>query len=58
MEAILNANLPCSNIGNHLRNEERVELRPLIFVLSIIGYLVLERLDASNSDTENHTNAV
>ena len=58
MEAILNANLPCSNISYHLRNEERVELGPLIFVLSIIGYLVLERLDASNSDTENHANAV
>ena len=58
MESVHNRNLSSSDISNHLRNEERIELRTILHVLTIVHHLLLESLDTADANTEDHTNAV
>ena len=58
MEAVHDRNLASSDVGNHLRDEEGVELRTISLVLAIIFHLVLESLDTTDTYAINYTNAV
>ena len=58
MEAIHDRYLTGSNVGNHLGDEEGVELRTVLTMGSIVGYLVLESLDTADTYAVDHTNAV
>ena len=58
MEAEVDADLTGCDIGDHLRNEERTELRTLIDVLAVINHLILEGLDAADADAVDYTYAV
>ena len=58
METVHDRDLTSSDVGNHLRNEERIELRTIGFVYAIIFHLVLEGLNSTNTNTKDNTNAV
>ena len=47
-----------SDVGNHLRDEERAELRTFVLVLTIICYFVLECLDTADTHAINDADTV
>jgi hypothetical protein len=49
--------LACGDVGDHLGNEERIELRTVLLVHAIVFHLVLKRLDTSDTHAEYHANA-
>ena len=58
MEAIHNRNLTSSDISNHLWDEERIELRTIGLVNTIVFHLILEGLNSTNTNSVNHTDTV
>ena len=58
METIHNGNLAGSNVSNHLRNEERIELRTVCLVNTIIHHFLFKSLNATDSYAKDNTNAV
>ena len=58
MEAILNRNLTSCDVSNHLRNEERIELRTIGLVYAIVLYFFLEGLNSTDTYAKDHTDAV
>ena len=58
METVLDGNLSGGNVGNHLRDEERIELRTVGLMLGIVFHLFLKSLDATDTHAEDNTDAV
>ena len=58
MEAIHDGNLTGSNVGNHLRDEERIELGSVLTMGTIVGDLLFESLDTANTYTIDYTDAI
>lgn len=58
MEAIHDRDLSGCNVGNHLRDEEGVELRTVFFVSTVVGDFFFESLDTTDTYTIDHTDAV
>ena len=58
METEVDAYLSGSDVGNHLRDEEWVELGAVLRVLSIIGNLVLESLYTTNAHAIDNADTV
>ena len=58
METILDRDLSGSDVGNHLRDEEGVELRSVLAVCTIVAHLILEGLDTADAYAEDHADAV
>ena len=57
METKVNADLSGSDVGNHLRDEERIELRTSLDVLTIVDHLLLERVDTADAHAVNDADA-
>src|SRR5574344_946406 len=58
MESIMDGYLTCCYISNHLRNKERIKLRTVCLMLTIIFDFFLESTDTSDSDTVYYADAV
>ena len=58
MEPVFDADLTGSDVGNHLRNEERTELRSVLLVGTEILHLVLKRANTSDTYTVDNTDLV
>ena len=58
VQTVHNRDLAGSNVGNHLRDEEGVELRTLVVMSTVVHHLLLEGLDAADAHTEHHADAV
>ena len=58
VEAVLYGDLSGGDVGNHLGDEEGVELRAVFFVHSIVAGFFLKGMDAADAYTENHADAV
>ena len=58
METEVDAYLSGSDVRNHLRDEEWVELGAVLRVLAIIGNLILESLYTTNAHTIDNADAV
>ena len=53
----MNADLSGSDVGNHLRDEERIELRTSLDVLTVVDHLLLERVDTTDAHAVNDADA-
>ena len=49
-EAVVDRDLSGSDVGNHLRDEERVELRALSFMQCVVAGLFFKRVDTTDAD--------
>lgn len=58
VEAVHDGNLSGSDVGNHLRDEERIELRTVLLVLAVVHHLFLECLDTADAHAIDNTDAV
>ena len=58
MESIHDRYLACCDVGNHLRDEEGIELRTVLLVLCIVAYFFLESLDATDAHAVDYADAV
>ena len=59
MESVNHRDLSGCNVGNHLRNEERIETRTdCVFGLCVIHYFFFESVDTADTYSEDHTDFV
>ena len=58
VEAVHDGNLSGSDVGNHLRDEERIELWPVFLVSPVVFHFVLKRLDTADTHTIDNTDTV
>ena len=58
METVLDRDLSGSDVGNHLRNEEGVELRAVLLVDGIVASFLLKGVNTTDTYTEHHADAV
>ena len=58
METVLDGNLTGSDVGNHLGDEEGVELRAVFLVAGIVSGFFFEGVDTADTYAENHADAV
>ena len=58
VQAIHNRDMSGSDVGNHLRDEEGVELRLFTKVLAIVSNFLFKGFDTADTHTVNHANAV
>ena len=58
VEAEVDADLSSGDVGDHLRDEERREAGTFLLVESVVGSLLLKRLDTADTYTIDHADAV
>ena len=58
MEAVHDGNLSGGNVGNHLGDEERIELRSVFLVCPVVFHFVLEGLDTADTHAIDYADAV
>ena len=58
MQAVHDGNVSRSDVGNHLGDEEGVELGFLAEVLPIVSNFLFKGLDTADANAVNHANAV
>ena len=54
----MDGNLSGGDVGNHLGNEEGIELRTVLLILGIIAHLFLKGLNTPDTDAEDYADAV
>ena len=58
MEAIHDRNLSGSNIRDHLRDEERIELGTYFLMSVVVAYFFLECMYTTDTGAKNNTDSV
>ena len=58
MKTIIDGDLSGSDVGNHLRNKERIKLRAVFFVKCIVSGLHFKRIDAADAYAEDHADLI
>jgi len=58
MKTVQDRNLSGSNVRNHLRDEERIELRTVFFMESIVTCFFFKCTDSTNTGTKDDTDFV
>ena len=58
METIHDRDLSGCDVGNHLRDEERIELRAVLLMCGIVTYLIFEGFDTTDTHTKDNTDTV
>ena len=58
MKTIVDSDLSGSDVGNHLRNKERIKLRAVFFVNCIVAGLHFKRIDTADAYAEDHADLI